>query len=50
MPKREFLNPHGNYRELLSYKKVEIIYDLTFHFTEKSYSFLTFLSTRQIKA
>ena len=36
MPKREFLNPHGNYRELLSYKKVEIIYDLTFHFTEKN--------------
>jgi len=35
MPDREFLNPHGNYRELLSYRKSEIIYDLTYHFTQK---------------
>ncbi len=27
------LPPHGNYRELLSYQKAEIIYDLTYRFT-----------------
>ena len=27
--------PHGNYRELLSYQKSEVIYDLTFRFCEK---------------
>ena len=27
------LPPHGNYRELLSYQKAEVIFDLTFHFT-----------------
>lgn len=27
-----FLPAHGNYRELLSYKKAEIIYDITFRF------------------
>jgi four helix bundle suffix protein len=27
--------PHGNYRELLSYRKAEVIYDLTFRFCEK---------------
>jgi four helix bundle suffix protein len=27
--------PHGNYRELLSYQKAEVIYDLTFRFCEK---------------
>jgi len=31
----KFLHPHGNYRELFSYQKSEIIYDLTYHFTEK---------------
>ncbi len=29
------LPPHGNYRELLSYQKAEIIFDLTFHFTKR---------------
>jgi hypothetical protein len=24
--------PHGNYRELLSYQKAEVVYDLTFRF------------------
>lgn len=27
--------PHGNYQELLSYQKSEVIYDLTFRFCEK---------------
>lgn len=27
--------PHGNYRELLSYRKAEVIYDLTFRFCER---------------
>lgn len=27
--------PHGNYRELLSYRKAEIVYDLTFRFCDK---------------
>lgn len=27
--------PHGNYQELLSYQKAEVIYDLTFRFCEK---------------
>ena len=27
--------PHGNYRELLSYQKSAVIYDLTFRFCEK---------------
>ena len=27
--------PHGNYRELLSYRKAEIVYDLTFRFCER---------------
>jgi len=27
--------PHGNYKELLSYQKSEVIYDLTFRFCEK---------------
>ena len=30
-----FIPPHGNYRKLLSYKKAEIIYDLTFRFCER---------------
>ncbi len=29
------LPPHGNYRELLSYQKAEIIFDLTFDFTTR---------------
>ncbi len=27
--------PHGNYQELLSYQKAEVVYDLTFRFCEK---------------
>ena len=27
--------PHGNYRELLSYQKSEVVYDLTFRFCDK---------------
>lgn len=27
--------PHGNYQELLSYQKSEVIYDLTFRFCER---------------
>ena len=30
-----FIPPHGNYRELLSYQKGEIIYDITFRFCHK---------------
>ena len=30
-----FIPPHGNYRELLSYKKVEVVYDITFRFCQK---------------
>ena len=29
------LPPHGNYRELLSYQKAEIIFDLTYRFTTR---------------
>ena len=35
MPPDGFIPPHGNYRELLSYQKGEVIYDLTFHFCHK---------------
>lgn len=30
-----FIPPHGNYRELLSYRKAEIVYDITFRFCHK---------------
>ncbi len=30
-----FIPPHGNYRELLSYQKAEVIYDLTFRFCQR---------------
>jgi four helix bundle suffix protein len=30
-----FILPHGNYRELLSYQKAEIVYDLTFRFCQR---------------
>src|SRR3974377_1728992 len=30
-----FLPPHGNYRELLSYQKAEVVYDITFRFCRK---------------
>lgn len=31
----KLLPPHGNYRELRSYQKAEIVYDLTFRFCER---------------
>src|SRR5580704_9010883 len=30
-----FIPPHGNYRQLLSYQKAEVIYDLTFRFCQR---------------
>lgn len=30
-----FLPPHGNYQELLSYQKAEVVYDLTYRFCER---------------
>jgi four helix bundle suffix protein len=30
-----FLPPHGNYRQLFSYQKAEVIYDLTYHFCRR---------------
>src|SRR3954470_24685233 len=30
-----FTPPHGNYRDLLSYQKAEVIYDLTFRFCQR---------------
>ncbi len=30
-----FLPPHGNYGELLSYQKAEVIYDLTYRFCRR---------------
>lgn len=30
-----FILPHGNYRELLSYKKAEVVYDVTFTFCRR---------------
>lgn len=30
-----FIPPHGNYRELLSYQKSEVVYDTTFRFCHK---------------
>src|SRR5437660_10845119 len=30
-----FIPPHGNYRELLSYRKAEVVYDLTFRFCQR---------------
>jgi four helix bundle suffix protein len=35
MSKENFLPPHGNYQELLSYQKAEVVYDLTFRFAHK---------------
>ena len=32
---QNFIPPHGNYRELLSYQKAVVVYDLTFGFCEK---------------
>lgn len=33
-----FIPPHGNYRELLSYQKAEVIYDITFRFAHKYFA------------
>jgi four helix bundle suffix protein len=30
-----FIPPHGNYQELLSYQKAEVIYDLTYRFCQR---------------
>jgi len=35
MTNNTFLPPHGNYEELLSYQKAQVIYDLTFRFCER---------------
>ena len=35
MPEHSFLPPHGNYSELLSYRKAEIVYDLTYRFCKR---------------
>lgn len=31
---QKIIPPHGNYRELLSYQKAEVVYDLTYHFCQ----------------
>src|SRR5437773_7368162 len=30
-----FVPPHGNYQELLSYQKAEVVYDLTYRFCQR---------------
>jgi four helix bundle protein len=35
MTAKGFIPPHGNYRELLSYQKAEVIYDLTYRFCQR---------------
>ena len=30
-----FLPPHGNYREMISFQKAELVYDLTFRFCHR---------------
>src|SRR5262245_33698506 len=34
-PEPGFIPPHGNYPELLSYQKAEVIYDLTYRFCQR---------------
>src|SRR5215470_18845480 len=34
-PQRGFLPKHGNYRDLLSFQKAEVVYDITFRFCHK---------------
>ena len=34
-PQPGFIPPHGNYLELLSYQKAEVVYDLTFRFCQR---------------
>ena len=38
MNQQGFIPPHGNYRELLSYQKGEVIYDITFRFCQKYFA------------
>ena len=35
MNKDGFIPPHGNYQELLSYQKAEVVFDITFRFCHK---------------
>ena len=35
MSAKGFIPPNGNYRELLSYQKAEVVYDITFRFCHK---------------
>jgi four helix bundle protein len=35
MPENGFILPHGNYRELLSYQKAEVVFDITFRFCQR---------------
>lgn len=35
MSAKGFIPPHGNYRELLSYQKAEVVYDITFRFCHR---------------
>jgi four helix bundle suffix protein len=35
MRSQGFIPPHGNYRELLSYQKAEVVYDITYRFCRK---------------
>ena len=34
-PMKKIIQPHGNYRELLSYQKAEIAYDITYRFCKR---------------
>jgi hypothetical protein len=34
-PKPSFIPPHGNYAELLSCQKAEVVFDLTFRFCQR---------------
>ena len=35
MNEKSFIPPHGNYRQLLSFRKAEVVYDLTFDFCRR---------------
>src|SRR6202790_4325014 len=35
MPAPGFIPAHGNYQELLSYRKAEVVYDLTYRFCQR---------------
>ena len=34
-PNPGFIPPHGNYKELLSYQKSEVVYDITYRFCQR---------------